>query len=48
MGIMEIDYVGLDYGSGVGNMVPDQLKAGIEVLTGSIIAGEVATMPAAE
>ena len=47
MGTLENGYVGLAYGSVVGDMVPDDLKAEIEDIQAGIIAGDVATMPAA-
>jgi phosphate/phosphite/phosphonate ABC transporter binding protein len=46
-GTLENGYVGLAYGSVVGDMVPDDLKAEIEDLTAGIIAGDVATLPPA-
>ncbi|MFV1949456.1 MAG: BMP family ABC transporter substrate-binding protein [Anaerolineales bacterium] len=48
MGTLENGYVGLAYGSVVGALIPDELKAEIEGLTAGIIAGEIATLPAAE
>ena len=48
MGTLENGYVGLVYGSGVGALIPAELKAEIEGLTAGIIAGDVATLPAAE
>jgi basic membrane protein A len=48
MGTLENGYVGLAYGSVVGALIPDELKAEIEDLTAGIIAGEIATLPAAE
>jgi len=47
MGTLENGYVGLAYGSSVGDTVPDELKAEIEDLTAGIIAGDIATLPLA-
>ena len=47
LGTLENGYVGLAYGSVVGDMVPDDLKGEIDGLTAGIIAGEVATLPPA-
>lgn len=47
MGTLENGYTGLAYGSVVGDTIPAELKAEIEDLTAGIIAGEIATMPAA-
>ena len=46
LGTLENGYVGLAYGSVVGDMIPDELKAEIEALALQIIAGDIATMPA--
>jgi phosphate/phosphite/phosphonate ABC transporter binding protein len=46
LGTLENGYVGLAYGSVVGDMIPDELKAEIDDLTAGIIAGDIATMPA--
>jgi basic membrane protein A len=48
MGTLENGYVDLVYGSVVGALIPDELKAEIEGLAAGIIAGDVATLPAAE
>ena len=48
LGTLENGYVGLAYGSVVGDMIPDELKAEIDDLTAGIIAGDIATMPASE
>jgi phosphate/phosphite/phosphonate ABC transporter binding protein len=48
MGTLENGYVGLVYGSVVGALVPDELKAEIDGLTAGIIAGDIATLPAAD
>jgi len=47
LGNLENGYVALAYGSVVGDMVPADLKAEIEDLKTGIIAGDIATMPAA-
>jgi phosphate/phosphite/phosphonate ABC transporter binding protein len=46
LGTLENGYVGLAYGSVVGDTIPDDLKAEIDDLTAGIIAGDIATMPA--
>ncbi len=48
LGTLENGYVGLAYGSVVGDTIPDELKAEIEALAVQIIAGEIATLPASE
>jgi basic membrane lipoprotein Med (substrate-binding protein (PBP1-ABC) superfamily) len=47
-GNLENGYVDLAYGSVVGDMVPDDLKAEIADLKAGIIAGEIATAPVSE
>jgi basic membrane protein A len=46
-GTLENGYVGLQYGSVVGDMVPDDLKAEIEDVKAGIIDGSIPTNPAA-
>ena len=48
LGTLENGYVGLAYGSVVGDSVPASLKAEIAELAAGIIAGDIATMPPAE
>ncbi len=48
LGTLENGYVGLAYGSVVGDSVPAKLKAEIAELAAGIIAGNIATMPPAE
>ncbi len=48
LGTLENGYVGLAYGSVVGDTVPAELKAEIDGIIAGIVAGEIATMPAAD
>jgi alpha-glucoside transport system substrate-binding protein len=48
LGNLENGYIQLVYGSVVGDLIPDELKAEIDALTVQIIAGEIATLTASE